>query len=105
MPRRAVGRWQDLVAAVAAATDVNEMAVLGEAVATPDGGTRFELLTIKNERGELTARAVGGEIELAARIDSSRAAAIDEARRLVRDIALRLSQLHTSEWAPLPRGW
>jgi hypothetical protein len=81
------------------------MAVVGEGEALPGGGQRFELLTIMHERGELTATASGDEIELAARIDSQREAARDEARMLVRDIAIRLTQFTSRDWAPLPRGW
>lgn len=106
--RACTGDWDDLPAALRAAAARNQMAIRTQSLGTDQA--RFELLTIHDERADLTARRLGHSpstpghaLQLAAFIhpfgDEARA------RRLLDDLALRLAQLEGVDAAPLPRGW
>lgn len=106
LTRVCTGDWDDLLYALRAAAARNEMAIRTQSLG--DVEARFELLTIHDERADLTARrlgpsAAGRALELSAFIhpfgDEARA------RRLLDDLALRLAQLEGVDAAPLPAGW
>lgn len=102
-PAAVVGDFDDVRAAVEVSVKRSEIAVVRVDDSTP-GLLVFELLTIRDEPSELTARARDdAKVELSARI--GRFGDEPRERRLIADIADRLRQLHAREVVPLPEGW